>query len=274
MKSRLILLALVASCMTIHAQEYKWTSDLLDGSMTGCTAASATNVDRALGTMVGEEYHAPSGRVYSGSSSTAKVASVVLGAQPHMADLKKVIAYSEVEMPQVRTECMLSNWFVDIVIKKVSELTGEKMDVAICNLGGIRTSMPKGDVLLDDILSMFPFKNYLVHLKMKGSKLREVFESMAANKFEAIGGATIEVTSGKIDSILIGDKPLNDEKVYNVATISFLLRGGDGYALAEHASDLQEYDIAIVDAVLEHVYALTAEGKSIKGSDARYVVIK
>ena len=62
--------------------------------------------------------------------------------------------------------------------------------------------------------------------------------------------------------------------MYGVATISFLLRGGDGLTLAEHASNLQEYDVAIVDAVLEHIAALTAEGKSIKGSDARYVVIK
>ena len=153
MKFRLFLLAVFASCLTLHAQEYKWETELLDGSMTGCTAASATNVEETLGKMMGEDYHAPSGRVYPGCSATAKVASVVLDAQPQMVDLKKVIAYSEEEMPQVRTECRLSNWFVDIVINKVSDVVGVKMDLAICNLAGIRKSMPKGDVLLDDIQS-------------------------------------------------------------------------------------------------------------------------
>ena len=197
MRIRLILLAVIASCLTINAQEYRWGTDLLDGSMTGCTAASATNVEQALGMMDGDNYHAPSGKVYPGSSATSKVAALVLAAQPQMVDLKAVVAYTEEEMPHLKTEGTLSNWFVDIVTSKVSELVGTRMDVGICNLGGIRKGMPKGDVLLDDIQSMFPFKNYLVHLKMKGSELRKIFEFMATRKFEAISGATVEVTGGR-----------------------------------------------------------------------------
>ena len=274
MRIRLILLAVIASCLTINAQEYRWGTDLLDGSMTGCTAASATNVEQALGMMDGDNYHAPSGKVYPGSSATSKVAALVLAAQPQMVDLKAVVAYTEEEMPHLKTEGTLSNWFVDIVTAKVSELVGTRMDVGICNLGGIRKGMPKGDVLLDDIQSMFPFKNYLVHLKMKGSELRKIFEFMATRKFEAISGATVEVTGGKVTSVLVGDSPLDDGKIYNVATISFLLNGGDGYYLAGASQEVNDLGVLIYDAVMEHINACAGAGLPLKGSDVRRVIIK
>ena len=274
MRFRLILLTIIASCLTVHAQEYKWSKDLLDGSITGCTATSATNVEQALGAKVGDKYYAPSGKVYPAHSATAKVASLVLEAQPQMVDLKAVIAHSVEEMPHMKTEGTLSSWFVDVVTNKVSELVGTKMDIGICNMGGIRKGMPKGDVLLDDIQSMFPFKNYLVHLKMKGSKLREVFEFMASKRFEAISGATVEVTGGKVTSVLVGDEPLNDDKVYDVATISFLLNGGDGYYLASASQEVNDLGVVIFDAVIDHINKCTAAGLPIKGSEVRRVIIK
>ena len=274
MRIRLVLLAFLAVCLTIHAQEYKWSTDLLDGSITGCTAASATNVEQALGKMSGDAYYSPSGRVYPKHSATARVASIVLHAQPQMVDLKAVIAYSEEEMPHMKTEGTLSNWFVDIVTDKVSQLVGTRMDIGICNMGGIRKGMPKGDVLLDDIQSMFPFKNYLVHLKMKGRKLREVFEFMASRRFEAIGGVTVELNGDKITSVMVGDEPLDDDKVYNVATISFLLNGGDGYYLASASEEVNDLGVVIFDAVMEHINACTAAGQPLKGSDVRHVIRK
>ena len=55
-------------------------------------------------------------------------------------------------------ESALSNWFVDILMAKVEKLSGKKVDIGIANFGGIRVDMPQGDIILDDMLSMFPFK--------------------------------------------------------------------------------------------------------------------
>ena len=247
----------------------------MNGSRTGCTATTPENVVEALGVINADgTYISPSGNVYSAESSTAKVASAVIAAQPKMSSVKKVIAHSEENMHNTGKESRLSNWFVEIIMDKVASQAGKKVDVGICNMGGIRASMPKGDVMLDDIKSMFPFKNYIVYLELPGSELKAVFSKMAATRFEAVAGVQLVVENKQIVSAKIGGEDIVDDKLYGVATISFLLRGGDGYAFAEHASNLQEFEILIVDAVLEHVYALTAEGKSIKGSDARYVVIK
>ena len=97
---------------------------------------------------------------------------------------------------------------------------------------------------------------------------------MASGKFQAIGGVRIDVADGKIIKAEIGGKPIDDDRLYSVATISFLLKGGDGLYLSEGAVNLKNYDVAIVDAVLEYVGALTAQGKSIRGSDVVHVTIR
>ena len=274
-KTKLILFTLLCVFASSCAQSYRWESVQMNGSRTGCIATTPDNVAEALGVIEADgTYKSPSGNVYVAESATAKVAAAVIAAQPKMASVKKVIAHSEENMHNTLKESRLSNWFVEIIMDKVSAAAGKKVDVGICNMGGIRASMPKGDVMLDDIKSMFPFKNYIVYLELPGSELKAVFSKMAATRFEAVAGVQLEVENNQLVSAKIGGEDVVDDKLYGVATISFLLRGGDGYTLAEHASNMQELQILIVDAVLEHINALTAEGKSIKGSDARYVVIK
>lgn len=269
------VLGLVISCAVSHAQQFDWKTSPLDGSVTGCKAASAYDAEEAIGKLGAEgEYYSPSGKVYPNYSSTAKVAAIVLSAQPQMVDLKSVVAHSEQEMPHLKGEGLLSNWFVGIVMDKVSELSGRKMDVAICNFGGIRKGMPKGDVLLDDINSMFPFRNTLVHIEIKGSELRKIFQSMAAGRFQALGGVKVEVEAGKLVSVMVGDSPLDDEKVYHMATISFLLDGGDGLTLAHNALAVHDHGVLIFDAVIEHINALNQAGESIKSNDERHIIIK
>lgn len=270
-----ILAGMVIFLTQAPAQEYKWKTVPVDGKITGCKASTADNIDKAIGVIEADgSYRSPSGKKFTASSATAKVASLVLEAQSEMADLKKVIAYSNEEMQRQRYESPLSNWFVGVIMDKVSALSGKKCDVGICNFGGIRQGMPEGDVLLDDIQSMFPFKNYLVHLEMKGSELRKVFESMARNVFQAVAGVQIEVVDKKLVSVSVAGQPLEDDKVYDVATISFLLNGGDGLRLADGSLSVNQYDVLISDAVLEYVEALTAEGKPISAPDVQHVVIR
>jgi hypothetical protein len=56
----------------------------------------------------------------------------------------------------------------------------------------------------------------------------------------------------------------------------FLLKGGDGLFLANDAISMTEYhDINVIDAVLEHVYAETAAGRSLEyKTDGRVTIIK
>ena len=273
-----LLFIFIAALLSLHVafgQEYEWRVVPMDASRTGCTTPSADNVESAIGYFKGGKYVAPDGKVYGRNSIVAKTARAVLDAQPKMARVKEVIAYSTSAMEAHYPESALSNWFIDLLMEQTEKLSGKKVDMGITNFGGIRIDMPEGPVILDDMLSMFPFKNHLVYVEHKGSQIRKILEKMAAGRIEVLGGARIVVEDGKLVSAEIGGKPIDDNKIYGLVTISFLLSGGDGLSLAENAVSVTEYkDVMIIDAVLEHVRAETAAGRPISGQEDGRVVIK
>lgn len=257
------------------AQDYSWEAVQMDGDMTGCVSPSKDNVPEALGTFKGGKYVAPDGKVYKRRSIVAKTARTVMNAQPKMARVKDVIGYSAQAMTTSYPESALSNWFIDILIRKTEELSGKKVHIGITNFGGIRVDMPQGEIILDDMLSMFPFKNYLAYVEHTGKEIRAVLESMAEGRFQVLGGVKVVADGGKLVSVEIDGEPLDDEKVYGMATISFLLNGGDGLALQNNALSVTVFeDVPIIDAVLEHVAAETAAGRSIEYStDGRVTIL-
>lgn len=251
---RLIVFVISLLPLSLLAQEYSWDTVPMDGSRTAAVHAGKAKVKKC--------------------SSAAKVMKVVADAQPKMARVKEVIGFSTEALYKNYPESALSNWTVDTIMEKVAELSGKKVDVGFANFGGIRVDMPKGDILLDDILSMFPFRNNLVYLEHKGSTLRAIFEWMAAGRVQPVGGVKMVVENGKLASLLVGDEPLNDDKVYVVATNSFLLAGGDGFYLSKGALNQVIYEQLVQDAMLESVRKRTAEGKPFEYKADGRVIIK
>ena len=277
MKNILLTISfLVAATAAMTAQEYKWSYVDVDGSRTGCITPSKENVAEAVGTFEGSTYVAPNGTKHKKSSAAAKTAKVVLDAQGPMARVKDVVAYSTEFMDKGFPESPLSNWLVDILIAKTEDLAGKSVHMGVTNFGGIRADMPQGEVILDDLLSMFPFKNYLVYLEHKGSTIRGWLEEMAAKYVQVLGGVRVVIKDRKLVSVEINGEPLDDDKVYGVTTVSFLLEGGDGLFLAKDALSMTEYkDVDVIDAVLDHVYAETAAGRPIEyKTDGRVTIIK
>ena len=264
---------LAATCL--YAQDYTWKHVPMDGSRTGCIAPMKDNVDEALGVFKGGKYIAPSGKVYRRNSAVARTARVVIDAQPAMARVKDPIAHSVRAMEVAYPESALTDWFVDILMAKVEALAGKKVDIGVANFGGVRIDMPEGQVILDDMLSMFPFKNQLVYVEQTGRQIRKILEGMAAGRFQILGGVRVVAEGGRLLSAEIDGSPIEDDKVYGLATISFLLGGGDGLALEKDALSVTVFkDVDIIDAILEHVYAETAAGRPIEYEMDGRVVIK
>lgn len=275
MKRLFLIAALAVSGLSAVGQDYEWKAVQMDGSRTGCVSPSKDNVKEALGSIKGRKYEAPNGRTYRAKSSVGKAARVVIDAQPAMAKVKDVIGYSTSAMTVKYPESALSDWFVDLLMARTEKLAGKKVDVGVANFGGIRIDMPEGDIILDDMLSMFPFKNQLVYVEHTGKQIREFLEEMAAGRFQVIGGVRVVAEGGKLLSAEIDGKPIDDEKIYGLATISFLLGGGDGLTLDRNAVSVTVFeDEDIIDAVLEYVNNETAAGRPIEYKADGRVVIK
>ena len=108
-----------------QAQEYtvKWKKTMMDASRTGVKISSADDVKASMGEIRGTKYYAPNGKVFK-KGVTPKVARVMLDAQPEMADVKQVVAYSTNAMSVEYPESALSDWFVDLLIGQCAEITG------------------------------------------------------------------------------------------------------------------------------------------------------
>ena len=251
---RLFGLILILCSVSLAAQEYSWESEDMDGSRTAALEKGEIKLKK--------------------NSAAAKTIALVEAAQPAMARVKEVIGHSTEALSKSYPQSKLSNWTVDTIMEKVASLSGKKVDVGFANFGGIRVDMPQGDILLDDILSMFPFKNNLVYIEHKGSTLRGIFEWMASTRVQPIGGVEMVVQDGKLESLLIGGEPLDDDKVYVVATNSFLLNGGDGFFLAKDAVDMKIYDVRVMDAMLGSIRKCTAEGRPFEYKLDSRVIIK
>ena len=263
-------------CDGAHAQSIKWAKASMDGSRTGVTIPTDVNIKEAIGTVDGKgRYTAPNGKIFKAGSATASVASLILDAQKTMAPVKEAIGYATVEMKKYRPQCELSNWYADFLMRATEEMTGRHVDVAFYNFGGIRAGMPQGTITVDDILSMFPFKNALCHVTLKGSDLLAIYEWLAQTRMQVVGGVKLVVRDKKLESVMIGEEPLDPRKEYGVATTTFLLDGGDGFFIAKNALDLVVTDVYVKDAVIPYIKRMTAESRAIEYQlDDRVTIIE
>ena len=265
-KAKIIVICAAAALLCSCSHSYKWQKFDIDGHRTGVTVPTAANINEALGKVEDGVYTAPNGKVFE-SGSTQEVAKLLIDVQPAMARLKEIVAYAPESMIRGVPESTLGNFIVDRLFADMAKLaapSGRKVDVAITNRGGIRQDIYKGDVLLDDIVSMLPFANYLCYVQIPGSELRGIFEFMAENKVQCVSGARLVIKDKKLVSAEVAGEPLDESRYYGVATIDFLLDGGDGYKIARGATDYLITDVKIGDAILADIREMTAQGKPLE----------
>ncbi len=265
---RFILLILPMTVLLGSCKEsMTWSRVSMKTERTGVVASNASNVAQAMGTITDSIYTAPNGKVFAKGTATYAVAKDLIGAQPAMSELKSVIGYSTREMRKEKPESALSDWFIDALMRAAEAKSGKKVDVGITNFGGIRVDMPGGEILKDDIVSMFPFKNSLCYVELAGKEVRALLEQFAQTGWQVVGGARCVVKDKKLVSAEI------DGKTW--VFVSFLLNGGDDIFVARNAKRLEIYDdILIIDVMLPYVLQLTAEGKPVEyETDGRIQII-
>ncbi|WP_406854845.1 bifunctional UDP-sugar hydrolase/5'-nucleotidase [Alsobacter sp. KACC 23698] len=118
-----------------------------------------------------------------------------------------------------------------------------KADVAITNGGGIRANRqyPAGAKLTRrDVLSELPFGNKTAVTEITGAAVKAALEN-GLSQVENRGGRFPQVSGLKVEadarqpvgkrvlSVQVNGVPLDEAKIYRVATNDFMLRGGDGY---------------------------------------------
>ena len=263
-KAKLAVLCLLAAVSCSQGPRMEWKRVPMDGSRTGVVAVNAENVDTALGAFE-DDYIAPNGRHFT-DGATPEVAAMLMEVQPKMAHLKKVVGHNARFMDNPRTECDLpiGNLVADALRAKAADYFQVPVEFALTNYGGIRIPMPEGAVTLDDIESMFPFKNYMCLAKLRGSELTRLLEQLAKTPaFQAVSGCRVKVKAHELVEAEVDGAPIDPKRLYNVATIDFLLSGGDGIAVGARAEDVKLTSVLMKDVMLDFISAKEAAGEII-----------
>ena len=156
-----------------------------------------------------------------------------------------------------------------------------KSDVAIMNGGGIRAGRvypPGTEITRRDVLAELPFGNRVVTVTITGAALRRAIENglsqlpNAGGRFPQVSGMTVEATPGRppgerVTAIRVGGAPLDDSKLYTVATNDFLARGGDGYTMfASAARQLADSDAPLLaNEVMVYIRKLGTVTTGVEG---------
>lgn len=262
-QAKVIALAAAALVICSCGPRFSWEKFSMDGHRTGVLPVDAENVVEALGTVENGAYTAPNGRVFT-DGTIVSTAEDMIAVQPRMNALKQVLAYAPRAMANTGRECELTDFLVDHLMEEAGKEFHRKIDVGVLNFGGVRVDIPQGNVLYDDVVSMLPFKNYPVYVALKGEDLLALFEYMGKNRMQIVGGVQVEIENHQLKSLLVGGEPVNPEKIYGVATIDFLLDGGDGLTIGRNAKDLLMSKRILVDYILPVIQGLTAEGKPME----------
>lgn len=185
--------------------------------------------------------------------------------------LDKVVGKTSVDLDgeraNVRTgETNLGQLATDAMIKE----TGAQM--AITNGGGIRASIPAGDITMNHVVTVFPFGNTVMVKEIKGSDIKAALEHGVSEYPEQKGAFphtagitftlhTKEAVGNRISDIKIAGEELQLDKLYTVVTNDFMAAGGDGYEMFKTYPVKAEYN-TLMDILLDYIAELgTVEGE-------------
>jgi len=171
--------------------------------------------------------------------------------------LGKVLGKTTVDLDHDRYAgpSLLGEWVCQIMKDKAG------VQVAMTNGGGLRTSIPAGQITAGKLYEVMPFDNTLYTMKLSGADIKENIEHGIMN--DDIGWiqiAGVKVTydpkaeaGNRIVSMVLEDgTPVEMDKYYTVVTNDFMATGGDNYNF-DNAIDKVDTFIPIRDAMMEAV---------------------
>lgn len=171
---------------------------------------------------------------------------------------------------KVRTsETNLGNLLTDALL----DVTGA--DIALTNGGGIRSSIDAGVITKGEIITVLPFGNQIVTLKVTGADIKAALENgvsdypNAKGAFPQVAGLTFKIDTAavkgeRVHSVVVGDKALDEKAVYTLATNDFIAAGGDEYTMFGKYPQAGMYG-ALDEALITYIKKLGKANPTIEG---------
>ena len=206
--------------------------------------------------------------------------------------INQVVAHTDVELyitdPKTGERMVRSNEtnLGDLCADAYRVLSGA--DIAFVNGGGVRVSIPAGDVTYGDIIKVHPFGNQMCVIEVTGAEILDALEMSAAKVPAEFGGFLqvsglkytidtnvessvvtddskmfVEVSGDRrVKDVFVGDEPIDPNKTYTLASHDYMLKNmGDGYSMFADNKVLQ--DCVMLDNQVLMTYIIDVLGGNV-----------
>ncbi len=154
----------------------------------------------------------PSGHQNQSGNSDQSVANVVSYWRDQTdVELSEIIGYTDSEI--ARTSNAMHNMVADSWLYNYPDA-----DIAMTNAGGIRQSIPGGDIAKETIIGVLPFQNYIIELQLTGAEVINctAYADMIYGGMTTIGGY-----------FLSDGTEIDESTTYSVLTTDYLYARAD-----------------------------------------------
>ncbi len=187
--------------------------------------------------------------------------------QPYKDDLKQkmeiIIGSAALELSKGKPEALLNNFIADLMLERANQEFEQGVQVALTNLGGLRTEIPQGPVTLGRIYEVMPFENELVVLEMNGMQLLTLAKEIGEVGGEPISGMVLTFQGENLAKMLVDHKPVENDSIYYLTTTDFLSSPGRNRFAILSTVPRTFLGVTLRDAIIDKVKALDAAGESI-----------
>ncbi len=171
--------------------------------------------------------------------------------------LGRVLGQTTVELDHDRYAgpSLLGEWVCEVMREKVGA------QIAMTNGGGLRTSIPAGNITAGKLYEVMPFDNTLYVLKISGADVKANIEHGIMNDnvgWIQISGVRVtydkkaEAGNRIISMVLADGRPVEMDEYYTVVTNDFMATGGDNYNFSQ-AVETNNTFLPVRDALMEAV---------------------
>ena len=164
-------------------------------------------------------------------------------------DLDSILAYCPETLDKSigKWQTTIGNLMADVTLNRgntvFTKRENKKIDICLLNQGGIRSTLPKGNVTSRTAFKIMPFENSLVVVALKGEQINEIVDYLIKEKQpHPLSGMTFTIDKNNhAKNILVQGNPLEKDKIYYVGTNDYLSNGGDNMSFFRKG--IQTYDL-------------------------------
>jgi len=158
-----------------------------------------------------------------------------------------------------KQQAPLGQLFNEAYLAKVSA------DISLMNGGGIRDSVPAGEITYKTVLKIAPFGNTISGANLTAAQLKDLMKKVRANENEVhLTGIELDIQGEEVVGIRVKGKELEEGRTYKVITNNYFAETL-GLDRLESYSDSGYVDADVLRSYIESKESISASDYSVEG---------